>query len=152
MKQFGPYECDLISDGRYRLDGGAMFGVVPKVMWERKHEPDEANRIILALNSLLARSDERTILVDCGLGDIWSDADVDLYGIERPDGGLLEDLARKGVQPGDVTDVVLKYQRWLCVEEALYDPDLERYVPATTAVVVAEPDREAAEAWLGAAG
>lgn len=109
MKTFGNYDCDIVSDGHYRLDGGAMFGVVPRVMWQRKHEPDEDNRIVLALHSLLARSAEHTVLVDCGMGDIWSDADADLYGLERPRGGLLEDLARKGVQPADVTDVVLTH-------------------------------------------
>ena len=71
-----------------RLDGGAMFGVVPRVLWERKHQPDEANRIVLGLNSLLARGEGRTILVDCGMGDIWTDEDADMYGLERPAGGL----------------------------------------------------------------
>ena len=109
MKKFGNYECDIVSDGHYRLDGGAMFGVVPRVLWERKHEPDEANRIVLALNSLLARDDERVVLVDCGMGDIWSDADADMYGLARPEGGLVDDLRRKGVDPAEVTDVVLTH-------------------------------------------
>ena len=109
MKKFGDYDCDIVSDGRYRLDGGAMFGVVPRVLWQRKHEPDADNRIVLALNSLLARNGERVILVDCGMGDHWSDADADLYGLERPEGGLADDLRRKGVEPGEVTDVVLTH-------------------------------------------
>lgn len=107
--KFGDYDCEIVSDGHYRLDGGAMFGVVPRVLWQRKHEPDADNRIVLGLNSLLARTAERVILVDCGMGDIWSDAEADMYGLERPNGGLVEDLSRKGVEPGEVTDVVLTH-------------------------------------------
>lgn len=109
MTRFGNFDCEIVSDGRYRLDGGAMFGVVPKVLWERHHPADESNRISLALNCLLARGEDRVVLVDCGMGDLWSESESDLYGLERPQGGLLEDLGRKGVSPEDVTDVVLTH-------------------------------------------
>ena len=106
---FGGYQVEVVRDGRYRLDGGAMFGVVPRVMWERSHPPDEHNRVLLALNCLLLRSADRIVLVDTGMGGGWTARETDLYGIERPDGDLVADLARRDVRPEDVTDVVLTH-------------------------------------------
>lgn len=107
--KFGPYDCQLVSDGHYLLDGGAMFGVVPKVLWERKHPSDESNRIVLALNCLLARGDGRVILVDCGMGHLWNEHELDLYGLERPEGDVVDALRRAGVEPTEVTDLVLTH-------------------------------------------
>ena len=107
--KIGPYDCQLVSDGHYHLDGGAMFGVVPKVLWERHHPADESNRIVLALNCLLARGDGRVILVDCGMGRHWSEHEIDLYGLERPEGDVVAALARLGVDPSEVTDLVLTH-------------------------------------------
>jgi hypothetical protein len=64
----GNFELSIVTDGAYLADGGAMFGVVPKVMWEKKAPADELNRIVLALNSLLIRTGEHTLLVDTGIG------------------------------------------------------------------------------------
>lgn len=107
--EFGGYQVEVVRDGRYRLDGGAMFGVVPRVLWERSHPPDDRNRVLLALNCLLLRSADRTVLVDTGMGGGWTPRETDLYGIERPDGDLVADLARREVRPEDVTDVVLTH-------------------------------------------
>jgi glyoxylase-like metal-dependent hydrolase (beta-lactamase superfamily II) len=109
LARFGNYDCQLVSDGRYRLDGGAMFGVVPKALWAQKHDADESNRIVLALNCLLARGEDRVVLVDCGMGELWSGNEAERYGLERPEGTLLDDLSRKGVDPGEVTDLVLTH-------------------------------------------
>ena len=106
---FGSYECQIVSDGRYLLDGGAMFGVVPKVLWNRQHPADDSNRIGLALNCLLARGAERVILVDCGMGGLWTEREIDMYGLQRPHGDLIEDLARAGVKPAEVTDLILTH-------------------------------------------
>ena len=105
----GSWQIDLLSDGVYRLDGGAMFGVVPRVLWEKKHPPDEQNRVELALNCLLLRDGERCVLIDNGMGDGWSEKEQAIYGLERPKGGLLEGLQRHGVEPKDITDVVLTH-------------------------------------------
>ncbi len=107
--QIGIYEVSLVRDGVYLLDGGAMFGVVPKVLWEPHHPTDDSNRIELALNCLLLRGGERTILVDVGMGNGWTDKELAIYGLHRPEGGLVEDLARQGVAPEEVTDVVLTH-------------------------------------------
>ena len=64
----GDLEWRLVSDGTFCLDGGAMFGVVPKPLWERKSPPDSWNRITLGLNALLVESDGKKILVDAGMG------------------------------------------------------------------------------------
>lgn len=107
--RLGPYDVELLRDGSYRLDGGAMFGVVPKPLWERTNPADEQNRVELGLNCLLLRSDERTVLVDTGMGDGWSSREREVYALERPDGGLLAALQARGLSPGDVTDVILTH-------------------------------------------
>jgi len=107
--QFGPYQVSMVRDGFYRLDGGSMFGVVPKLLWERRHPADALNRVELSLNCLLLRGEGRTILVDNGMGDGWKSRDLEMYGLERPEGDLLSDLGRRGIEPDDVTDVVLTH-------------------------------------------
>jgi glyoxylase-like metal-dependent hydrolase (beta-lactamase superfamily II) len=107
--RFGPYDVEVLRDGTYRLDGGAMFGVVPKVLWERVHPADEQNRVELGLNCLLLRSNERTILVDTGMGNGWSTHEQEIYALERPRGGLLTGLEHRGLSTDDVTDVVLTH-------------------------------------------
>jgi glyoxylase-like metal-dependent hydrolase (beta-lactamase superfamily II) len=107
--RFGSFECQIVGDGRYLLDGGAMFGVVPKVLWERQHPADDSNRIGLALNCLLARGADRVILVDCGMGNLWTAREIEMYGLQRPDGDLIEDLARVNVKPEEVTDLILTH-------------------------------------------
>lgn len=100
----GNLQADVVSDGSIRLDGGAMFGIVPRVVWERFFPPDEQNRIEVALNCLLLRRGSEVILVDTGAGSKWSEPQRTLYGVES--GRLLDNLARHGVQPQDVTIVV----------------------------------------------
>ncbi len=107
--RFGPYDVSVVTDGSYRLDGGSMFGVVPKILWERIHPADEHNRIELALRCLLVRGEGHVVLVDCGMGDGWGERERRIYDIRRDGGGLLADLQRQGVAPQDVTDVVLTH-------------------------------------------
>ena len=107
--QFGPWQAELLNDGFYLLDGGSMFGVVPRVLWEKKHEPDENNRIVLALHCLLLRDGEHTVLVDNGMGNGWNEKQIGIYGLDRPDGDLLDDLKRHGVKPKEITDVVITH-------------------------------------------
>jgi glyoxylase-like metal-dependent hydrolase (beta-lactamase superfamily II) len=101
-------ELDLrpVSDGRFRLDGGMMFGVVPRVLWAKRMAPDEANRVELELNCLLVRGPGFTALIDTGLGTNLSDKEKDrVWGLE-PGPRLLDNLASIGVQPEDVDLVV----------------------------------------------
>jgi glyoxylase-like metal-dependent hydrolase (beta-lactamase superfamily II) len=109
--KLGRYELHAVRDGTFALDGGAMFGVVPRPLWERKIAPDARNRIPLAARCLLAvdRDAKRVVLVDAGMGDKWSAKWIDIYGIDKSPGDLLAGLRRLGVGPEDVTDVILTH-------------------------------------------
>lgn len=85
-----------------------MFGVVPRVLWERVASPDERNRIELALNCLLIRDGKRTLIVETGMGEKWGPKDREIYAL-RNDGGLVGALARTGVRTESVDTVVLTH-------------------------------------------
>jgi len=104
----GDFQLDLISAGRFRLDGGAMFGVVPRVLWERVAPPDDRNRIELALHCLLIRDGKRTILVETGMGEKWGPKDRDIYAL-RSEGGIEAALQRLGVPLESINTVLLTH-------------------------------------------
>jgi glyoxylase-like metal-dependent hydrolase (beta-lactamase superfamily II) len=92
----------------FRVDGGAMFGVVPKVLWNRVYHADENNLIVLALRSIIAETEGRVILADNGWGDKQDEKffrHVFLHGGE----GLIDGLKRRGYDPEEITDVVLTH-------------------------------------------
>jgi glyoxylase-like metal-dependent hydrolase (beta-lactamase superfamily II) len=103
--RLGDLRLDLLRDGRFRLDGGAMFGVVPKVLWEKKAAPDPKNRIELGLNCLLVRGGGRTALIDTGIGEKWDAKNREIYGIERVP-GIQHELRGAGVAEDEVDLVV----------------------------------------------
>jgi len=105
----GKYNVQLIDAGRYRLDGGAMFGVVPRTLWEKEYPPDEKNRILLALNTLLLVGNEHVILIDTGAGDKFTEKYANIYAIDYSEHSLLKSLNEHGVQPEDVTDVIITH-------------------------------------------
>src|SRR5439155_10280973 len=80
--QLGDIEITLLSDGRFGLDGGAMFGVIPRTFWAQKAPPDEKNRIRMAMRPVLVRG-ARTMLVDAGAGDKMTAKQADIYRFER---------------------------------------------------------------------
>jgi glyoxylase-like metal-dependent hydrolase (beta-lactamase superfamily II) len=86
-----------------------MFGVVPKVLWERAHPADEQNRIRLSLRSLLVEGDGRRILLDAGIGEKWSDKERRIYAIDHGAGALVRSLAALGVAAEDITDVIVSH-------------------------------------------
>jgi glyoxylase-like metal-dependent hydrolase (beta-lactamase superfamily II) len=102
---FGEIEVRSIYAGTFWLDGGSMFGVVPKTIWEKKMVPDEKNRLAFAVNSLLVRANGKTILVETGNGTKW---DAKLRNIYRfPDNDpLMESLAKAGVKPEEIDLVI----------------------------------------------
>jgi len=106
----GRLTCHALEAGIQRLDGGAMFGVVPKPLWERRIAPDDRNRIPLALRCLLVEHDAGLVLIDTGLGNKESDKFRDIYGVENEgrDGRTrLEDaLAELGHRPEEVRWVI----------------------------------------------
>ena len=76
----GDFELTAVSDGIYHLDGGGMFGVVPKALWERKVKPDGNNLVPLGLNSVVVRTGSQTVLIETGVGNKLSERMVKIYG------------------------------------------------------------------------
>jgi glyoxylase-like metal-dependent hydrolase (beta-lactamase superfamily II) len=101
----GNIEVQHIHGGNFFLDGGAMFGVVPKPLWEQKSLPDYRNRIRLAANSLLVRAENKTILVETGNGTKWTPKLRDIYGIQEGD-ALIGNLFSAGVRPNQIDLVI----------------------------------------------
>jgi glyoxylase-like metal-dependent hydrolase (beta-lactamase superfamily II) len=104
--QFGDYRVEVVSGGEFRLDGGAMFGVVPRALWRRAAEPDEENRVRLGSNCLYVEGAGERVLVETGMGAKWTPRQREMYGVA---GGptLAESLFRRtGRRPEDVTIVV----------------------------------------------
>ncbi len=99
----GDFELTLLSDGTYRLDGGAFFGVVPRVLWEKKAPPDEKHRVRAGLNSLLVRTGEHTVLIETGIGPKLDERMRRIYA-HQPE--LMNSMAGAGVAPDDI-DVVI---------------------------------------------
>jgi len=102
--KFGELEFHIISAGHVLLDGGAMFGVIPRPMWEKKTPPDARNRIVLSMNSLLINAGGKRILVETGAGDKMNAKAREIYGLDGP---FVEDELRGyGLRPEDI-DIVL---------------------------------------------
>jgi glyoxylase-like metal-dependent hydrolase (beta-lactamase superfamily II) len=104
--QFGDYRVEVVPDTEFRLDGGAMFGVVPRALWAKICPPDEQNRIRMNMNCLFIETETERILIETGIGDKWSTKYEAMYGItrERPLGESLRALA--GVSAEEITIVV----------------------------------------------
>jgi glyoxylase-like metal-dependent hydrolase (beta-lactamase superfamily II) len=102
---FGDIEVRYLDGGRFGLDGGAMFGVVPKVLWEKKSPPDEKNRIRMRANSLLVRAHGKNILIETGNGTKLDPKQRAIYGVQDGD-PLMDSLARTGVNPDQIDLVV----------------------------------------------
>ncbi|PYU09018.1 MAG: MBL fold metallo-hydrolase [Acidobacteria bacterium] len=103
--RLGDMEIRHIHSGNFYLDGGAMFGVVPKPLWEKKSPPDSRNRIRLAANSLLVRAANKNILIETGNGTKWTPKLRDIYAIDEGD-PLTQNLATAGVSPSQVDLVI----------------------------------------------
>ena len=99
----GDFELTAISDGTYHLDGGVFFGVVPKLMWERRVKADEKNLVPSGLNSVLVRTGDKTVLIETGLGNKLPRRLVNIYGQPAE---LLSNLSAAGISPEDV-DIVI---------------------------------------------
>ncbi|MFQ6103456.1 MAG: MBL fold metallo-hydrolase [Candidatus Glassbacteria bacterium] len=94
-----------LTDGTFRLDGGAMFGIVPRVIWEKTNPPDEANRISMGLNPLLIISHGKRVLVDTGIGDKLDRKSHEIYAVDRRF-DLIDSLHEVGVKPDEIDIVV----------------------------------------------
>ena len=104
--QLGDYRVEVIPDTEFHLDGGAMFGVVPRSLWERVCAPDEQNRIRMNMNCVFVDAGVERILIETGIGEKWSEKHQKMYGISRRR-SLAESLREiAGVGPEEITIVV----------------------------------------------
>lgn len=104
--KFGDFRIETVSDTEFKLDGGAMFGVVPKVLWERVAPSDEQNRIRMQTYCLFVEAANEKILIETGMGEKWSKKQAKIYGINRTK-SLAENLFdTTGYKPEDISIVV----------------------------------------------
>ncbi len=99
----GDFELTVLSDGPYFLDGGAMFGVVPKPLWEKRAPADEQNRILLGLNTVIVRTGRHTIAIETGIGNKLPPKLNAIYGAQAR---LLNAFAAAQIRPEDI-DIVI---------------------------------------------
>ena len=99
----GDFELIAVSDGTYRLDGGAFFGVVPKVMWEKKVKADAENYVPVGLNSVVVRTGQHTVLIETGIGNKLPERLIKIFGQPAK---LLDSLNAAGISPEDI-DIVI---------------------------------------------
>jgi glyoxylase-like metal-dependent hydrolase (beta-lactamase superfamily II) len=99
----GDYELTILSDGFYFLDGGAMFGVVPKTFWEKRAPADDQNRILLGLNTVIVRTGKQTIAIETGIGNKLSDKLKAIYGAKEQ---LPQAFEAAGIRPEEI-DIVI---------------------------------------------
>lgn len=109
--KIGPFQLSSVEAGRFLLDGGAMFGVVPKTMWSKKISSDSNNRIKMAMRSLLIRSEQsgKIYLIDTGSGHKFSEKMKAIYGLDYKHSELLRSLESLGVSPADITDIIFSH-------------------------------------------
>ena len=106
---------EAVLEGRFGLDGGAMFGIIPRPLWEKTNPPDALNRIELGARCMLIRHPEAgNILVDVGIGTRWTDKERGIYDVRHADAdasplGLEAGLARVGLGLGDIDHVLLTH-------------------------------------------
>lgn len=107
--QIGDYKLYSVQTGLFRLDGGSMFGVVPKPLWSITNPADERNRIDMCMRCLLLVSDKKKILIDNGIGYKYSPKFKDIYGIDHSSFTLENSLKNIGFKSEDITDVILTH-------------------------------------------
>jgi len=116
----------------FKLDGGAMFGSVPKPMWEKAIAPDEQNRIDMALRLILLRDlkSGRNLLVDTGIGHKWSEKLEKIYAIDHSQENLKSVLAKEGLNFNDITDVILTHLHFDHAGGATQRDEQDRIIPS----------------------
>jgi glyoxylase-like metal-dependent hydrolase (beta-lactamase superfamily II) len=100
------YRIEIVSDTEFRLDGGAMFGVVPRVLWEKVSPPDAQNRIRMASDCLFVETESEKIVIETGMGEKWTDKLAAIYGIKREKTFAESLFERTGYRPADISIIV----------------------------------------------
>ena len=107
--ELGDLKLTRVDDGEFRLDGGAMFGVVPRTLWEKEKPPDELNRIRMGTNCLLVERGSDLLLIDAGIGDKHDGRFQAIYDMDPRAVRLPDAIRRAGYELGDVTHVLLSH-------------------------------------------
>lgn len=107
--KIGKYELKIIETGNFKLDGGAMFGIIPKPLWQMGNPADEMNRVTLGARCLLLISESKKILIDTGLGDGWDEKFRRIYNVDQTEKSLINSLANNNIKPDQITDVILTH-------------------------------------------
>jgi len=110
-RQVGTLTLISLDDGEFRLDGGSMFGIVPRALWSASSPPDEQNRIALRARPLLVQGSFGNLVIEAGLGDAGDAAFRDRHAITHPR-GMVQALANAGVAPETVNWVVMSHLHW----------------------------------------
>ncbi|MGH9397592.1 MAG: MBL fold metallo-hydrolase [Terriglobia bacterium] len=104
--KLGNFNIHALSDGTFKLDGGQMFGVVPRPLWEKKLVPDARNRVLLGLTCLLVQTGKHNVLIETGIGDKFDSKRADIYGVDHSATSLPAGLKQLGISPEDVDLVI----------------------------------------------
>jgi len=107
--RIGDYKIHSIKAGLFKLDGGSMFGVVPKTIWNKSNPADDSNRIEMSTNVLLLESKNKKILIDNGIGHKMSEKLNQIYSVDYSEFTLEKGLAELNVSYDDITDVILTH-------------------------------------------
>jgi glyoxylase-like metal-dependent hydrolase (beta-lactamase superfamily II) len=99
----------ILEPARFKLDGGAMFGIIPKPLWNRFNPADEQNRIDLALRLVLIQQEKRNILIDTGIGDYHPEKFNTMFDVRGEQGPLEQSLKKAGLECSDITDIVISH-------------------------------------------
>ncbi len=106
----GKFNIRTIDTGLFGLDGGSMFGVVPRTLWAKSYsEPDTQHRVPLAARPLLVEWDNKKLLIDTGNGDKWDEKTAKMYGIDVNSSNMEKALSQYGITPAEITDVILTH-------------------------------------------
>src|SRR5882762_4779614 len=103
---FGDYRVEIVRDTEFRLDGGAMFGVVPRALWSKVCPPDEENRITMNMNCVFIDTGKERILIETGIGEKWSRKHTAMFGIMRQQAFADSLRLVAGVEPDSITIVI----------------------------------------------
>jgi len=106
--KIGKYNLKIITSGYFGLDGGAMFGIVPKALWQKTNSADESNRIKLSTRHLILESESKKIIIDTGMGNKWDDKSKNIYAVDE-NISMEKALNKIGLSQQDITDVILTH-------------------------------------------
>ena len=132
LNNIGQWKVIILETGDFRLDGGAMMGSVPKVLWEQTNPADELNRINLSLRCLLLDNGSKRVLIETGMGNKFNDKFKSMFAIKQSSDPLSDTLYEYGYNPESITDVILTHLHFDHSGGALNCNENEVLVPAFT--------------------